>query len=73
MEQQELLHCIRSAIRDNIDKEYTKYKNKCLSELDKKLEIKRNETVCSILNSIDISTDCFFQEPEIVIKMTKNK
>lgn len=68
---QELYSVIKDAIRSSIDEEFTNYKNKCLDELDKKLELKRNELVCAVLNSVDISSAYQFEQPAIVIRVNK--
>lgn len=49
-----LIKSLKNTIEQEINKEYTDYKNKKLQDLDYELEKKRNEIVKDILNSINI-------------------
>lgn len=53
--EQTLTETIKRTIEENVNKEYTEYKNKCLEELDYKIECKRNEIISSILDNIAIN------------------
>ena len=67
-----IIDSIKQTIRENIDNEYTEYKNKCLEELEYKIEAKRNKTVSAILDGIDVkilSQQPYSLEPIIQIRM----
>lgn len=69
-----IINSIKETIRKDLDAEYTEYKNKCLEDLDYKLEAKRNDVVRSALNGIDISImeqQPYSFEPVIQIKIEK--
>lgn len=69
-----IIRSIKNQIEQSINEEYTTYKNKCLDELNTKLECRRNEAVKDILNGIDISirsNEPFELEPTILIKIEK--
>lgn len=68
-ERQNLFSVIKEEIHKSIDEEYSNYKNQCLKDLERKIEIKRNETVCDVLNSIDIITENQRGNEIIVIKI----
>lgn len=55
--EQNLLECISKTIEDKINEQYTEYKNKCLEDLDLKIEMKRNEIISGILDNIAISIE----------------
>lgn len=69
-----IINSIKETIRKDLDAEYTEYKNKCLEDLNYKLEAKRNDVVRSALNGIDISImeqQPYSFEPVIQIKIEK--
>lgn len=69
-----IINSIKETIRKDLVAEYTEYKNKCLEDLDYKLEAKRNDVVRSALNGIDISImeqQPYSFEPVIQIKIEK--
>ena len=69
-----IINSIKETITKDLDAEYTEYKNKCLEDLDYKLEAKRNDVVRSALNGIDISImeqQPYSFEPVIQIKIEK--
>ena len=47
-----IINSIKETIRKDLDAEYTEYKNKCLEDLNYKLEAKRNDVVRSALTTI---------------------
>lgn len=51
---QHWIEVIKKEIENQVNEEYTDYKNKKLKDLDYELERKRNEIVKDILNSITI-------------------
>lgn len=67
-----IIKSIKDTIQDTINSEYTEYKNKCLEDLDYKLEAKRNDVVKSVLDGIDVSVisqQPYSLEPVINIKI----
>ena len=67
-----IIKSIKDTIQDKINCEYTEYKNKCLEDLDYKLEAKRNDVVKSVLDGIDVSImsqQPYSLEPIINIKI----
>ena len=69
-----LINNIKAHLEKTINEEYTEYKNKCLEDLNNKLEYKRNDIVRDILNGIDISINSnepYSFEPTILIKVEK--
>ena len=69
-----MINSIKKEIHEQIDKEYTEYKIKCLKDLDYQLECKRNECVKWILDGIDIvinSNEPYSFDPTILIKIEK--
>lgn len=69
-----LIDVIKQNIKQEIDKEYTEYKNKCLQELDYKIEANRNECVKKVLDGIDVllsADNPMSLEPNIMIKIEK--
>lgn len=50
----DIIEVIKKQMEEEINKEYTDYKNKKLQDLDYELERKRNEIVKDILNSVSI-------------------
>lgn len=67
-----IIKSIKDTIQDTINSEYTEYKNKCLEDLDYKLEAKRNDVVKSVLDGIDVSVisqQPYSLEPIINIKI----
>lgn len=65
---------IKKTIENNVNEEYTKYKQKCLEDLDYTLEMKRNSVVKNVLDGIDVvisSNEPFSFEPTILIKVEK--
>ena len=69
----DLVHVIRDKIEEQIDNEYTSFKIQCLDNLEYTLEKRRNETVKSILDSIDIvyRNDMHLENNVIEIKIVK--
>lgn len=53
----EFIQIIKKQIEEQINNEYTDYKNKKLDDLNIELEQKRNEIVKDILNSITIMSE----------------
>lgn len=53
----EFIQIIKKQIEEQINNEYTDYKNKKLDDLNMELEQKRNEIVKDILNSITIMNE----------------
>ena len=70
----DLVKTIKEKIKEQIDMEYTEIKMQYLDNLEYRLEAKRNETVKSILDSIDISMRKSEMDiaPVIQIKIVKN-
>lgn len=70
----DLVKTIKEKIEEQIDMEYTEMKMQYLDNLDYRLEAKRNETVKSILDSIDITMRKSEMDiaPVIQIKIVKN-
>ena len=69
-----IITSIKETVKESIDKEYTEYKNKCLQELDYKIEAQRNKTISAILDGIDIyinNNQPYSLEPIIQIKIEK--
>ena len=67
-----IIKSIKDTIQDKINCKYTEYKNKCLEDLDYKLEAKRNDVVKSVLDGIDVSImsqQPYSLEPIINIKI----
>lgn len=65
---------IKKSIKEEIDNEYTIYKDKCIEDLENTLEAKRNSVVKSILNGIDVNIvdqQPYSFEPVIMIKIEK--
>lgn len=48
------IEVIKKEIKNQVNEEYTDYKNKKIKDLDYELERKRNEIVKDILNSITV-------------------
>ena len=71
----DLFEVVKNAIKDAIDEEYTTYKLKCLDNLEYSLEVKRNDVVKKILDSIDITMrkEATEMYPNIVIKINKGE
>lgn len=70
--EQSLADCIKKHIEEKVNKEYTAYKEKCLDELDYKIECKRNQVISSILDRIAIEVQNrqeFSLEPAINIRV----
>lgn len=70
----DLVKTIKEKIEEKIDMEYTEMKMQYLDNLEYRLEAKRNETVKSILDSIDITMRKSEMDiaPVIQIKIVKN-
>lgn len=70
----DLVRTIKEKIEEQIDMEYTEMKMQYLDNLEYRLEAKRNETVKSILDSIDIAMRKSEIDiaPVIQIKIVKN-
>lgn len=70
----DLVKTIKEKIEEQIDMEYTEMKMQYLDNLEYRLEAKRNETVKSILDSIDITMRKSEMDiaPVIQIKIVKN-
>lgn len=68
-----ILNAIRNAISDEVDAEYTRYKEKCLDELGRALDLRRNAVVKSVLDSIEFILDKEQLETNIVIKVIAKK
>ena len=70
----DLVKTIKEKIEEQIDLEYTEMKMQYLDNLEYRLEAKRNETVKSILDSIDITMRKSEMDiaPVIQIKIVKN-
>lgn len=69
-----IINGIKKELQQSINKEYTEYKEKCLKDLDYKLEAVRNETVKSILDGIDVNIleqQPYSLDPVIMIKVEK--
>lgn len=69
-----IINNIKETIKQDLEADYTEYKNKCLQDLDFKLEAKRNDIIKSALNGIDISImeqQPYSLEPIIQIKIEK--
>lgn len=69
-----LIEVIKQEIRKGIDKEFTEYKNKCLEELEYKIESNRNECVKRVLDGIDVllsADNPMSLEPNIMIRIEK--
>lgn len=68
------LDAIKQSIEQEVDKEFTEYKLRCLSDLEYTLELKRNDVVKKILDDIVIkySEDCL-TEPIIQIQLVNKK
>ena len=69
----DLVHTIRDKIEEQINDEYTEFKLKCLDNLEYFLEKRRNETVKSVLDSIDIvyRNDMHLENNVIEIRIVK--
>ena len=69
----DLVHVIKDKIEEQIDNEYTAFKIQCLDNLEYFLEKKRNETVKSVLDSIDIvyRNDMHLENNVIEIRIVK--
>ena len=70
----DILGCIKSKIEEQVNEDYTAYKDKCLKDLELTLEMKRNSCVKAVLDGIDVvvsgDTPNSF-EPTIMIKVQK--
>lgn len=69
-----MINSIKETLAKNVNEEYTKYKQKCLEDLDYTLEMKRNSVVKNVLDGIDVvmgSNEPFSFEPTILIKVEK--
>lgn len=62
---------IRQEILNGMNKEFDEYKQKCLEELDRKFEYKRNKILSDALNrlSIEVSRNEFGMEPIINVRI----
>lgn len=71
----EILKSIHDTVERQINKTYTEYKNNCLEQLDREIEVKRNEIVKNVLDGIQISLDRseLGIEPIINIRISVNK
>lgn len=54
METEKFMAMLKKQLESQINEEYTEYKNKKLQDLNIDLEMKRNEIVKDILNSVNI-------------------
>ena len=71
----EILKSIHNTIEKQINETYTEYKNDCLEQLAREIEVKRNEIVKNVLDGIQISLDRseLGIEPIINIRIGVNK
>lgn len=70
----DIMSCIKAKIEEQVNNDYTEYKNKCLQDLSDTLEYKRNECVKSVLDGIDVlisADNPHSLEPTIMIKVQK--
>lgn len=65
----EFVEILKKQIEEQINDEYTEYKNKKLADLNMELEQKRNEIVKDILNSITILNENTPMGMQIQIKV----
>ena len=67
-----MITSIKNTIKERIEKEFQDYKCKCLMELERLIELKRQDVVSSILNGIDVymsNTEPYSLDPVINIKV----
>lgn len=71
----EILKSIHDTVERQINETYTEYKNNCLEQLDREIEVKRNEIVKNVLDGIQIGLDRseLGIEPIINIRIGVNK
>lgn len=53
----EILKSIHDTVEKQINETYTEYKNSCLEQLDREIEVRRNQIVKNVLDGIQISLD----------------
>lgn len=54
LNQNDFISAMNSAIKQEIENEYEKYKEQCLEDLKKRFEREKNNVVRNVLSSIDI-------------------
>lgn len=70
----DLIQIIKEQLKNQLDKDFDEYKNKCLQDLNASLELKRNSYITEVLNSINIyleNNSPYTLEPNILIKIEK--
>lgn len=79
MEEQEyynnIITSIKHQIENDMNEAYTEYKNACLEQLDREMEVKRNNIIGNAINGVSIAManrDMFLNEPIIRIEIKKN-
>lgn len=79
MEEQEyynnIITSIKHQIEDDMNKAYTEYKEACLEQLNREMEVRRNNIVGDAINGVSIAMangDMYLNEPIIRIEIKKN-
>lgn len=71
-----MVNSIKDTIREKIEEEFYNYKYKCLTELERLIELKRQDVVSSILNGIDVyisNKEPYSLDPVINIKVVTER
>ena len=73
MEKNYLINGIMKSLENKLNEEYTKTKEKMLNDMDATLELKRNDIIKELLNTISIrcSQENQLIAPEINIKISR--